>query len=209
MGQSHNTCFKNLGPESTSRVAMATMSILAPPPPLSALCRWYLYAIHGFVCEVIFTACWEFVVHRNWKFPGTSSLWAFVLYGTCMLAMERIFLRLRDRVNVVVRCLVYTLWIYLWELSTGLLLRRLGACPWNYSKLRYNFMGLVAAEYAVLWYFATFLAERLVIQNTLRLRYHEGSDDGWTDPLAGAMRAARKGEKKLRDSGIGSLFKWD
>ncbi|XP_057716060.1 transmembrane protein 229b isoform X2 [Corythoichthys intestinalis] len=198
-----------LGPESTSRVAMTTMSILAPPPPLSALCRWYIYAIHGFVCEVIFTACCEYIVHKNWKLHGATSLWAFVIYGTCILAIERMFLRMRDHVNVLVRCLVYTVWLYVWELSTGLLLRRFGACPWDYSKFRYNFMGLVTAEYAALWYFATFLAERLVIQNTLRLRYHDGFDDGWTDPLAGAMRAARNCEKRMREAGMGGLLKWD
>ncbi|XP_049597088.1 transmembrane protein 229b [Syngnathus scovelli] len=189
----------DLGPESTSRVAMATMSILQPPSPLPALCRWYLYAIHGFVCEVMFTACWEFTTNRSWKFPGFTSMWALLIYGFCILAIERMYLRLRDHVNVVLRCVIYTLWTYAWELSTGLLLRRFGACPWDYSKFSYNFMGLVTAEYAVPWFCAAYLVERLVIQNTLRLRYHDGSDDGWTDPL----RATRRGDKRLR------LFKWD
>ncbi|XP_051941555.1 LOW QUALITY PROTEIN: transmembrane protein 229b [Hippocampus zosterae] len=199
----------DLGPESTSRVAMATMSILQPPSPLSALCRWYLYAIHGYVCEVMFTGCWDFALHRNWKLPGVTSLWAMFLYGTCILAIERMYLRLRDRINVVLRCIVYTLWTYAWELSMGLLLRRFKACPWDYSKFRYNFMGLVTAEYALPWFFAAFLVERLVVQNTLRLRYHDGSDDGWSDPVAGAIRAARRSEKRLRAGGVSGLFKWD
>ncbi|XP_061651373.1 transmembrane protein 229b isoform X3 [Phyllopteryx taeniolatus] len=198
-----------LGPESSSRVAMTTMSILAPPPPLSALSRWYLYAIHGFVCEVMFTACWDFALHRNWKLPGVTSVWALLIYGTCILAIERLFLRLRDRFNVGIRCLIYTLWMYAWELSTGLLLRRLGACPWDYSKFRYNLMGLVTAEYIVPWFCAAYLVERLVIQHTLRLRHYDGSDDGWSDPMAGTLRAARRGEKTLRAAGVGGLFKWD
>ncbi|XP_061651371.1 transmembrane protein 229b isoform X2 [Phyllopteryx taeniolatus] len=199
----------DLGPESSSRVAMTTMSILAPPPPLSALSRWYLYAIHGFVCEVMFTACWDFALHRNWKLPGVTSVWALLIYGTCILAIERLFLRLRDRFNVGIRCLIYTLWMYAWELSTGLLLRRLGACPWDYSKFRYNLMGLVTAEYIVPWFCAAYLVERLVIQHTLRLRHYDGSDDGWSDPMAGTLRAARRGEKTLRAAGVGGLFKWD
>ncbi|XP_069566787.1 transmembrane protein 229b [Brachyistius frenatus] len=165
----------------------APLLLLLPPAPLplTALSRWYLYAIHGYFCEVMFTAAWEFAVHRNWKFPGVTSVWALFIYGTCILTVERMYLALRGRCPVLLRCTIYTLWTYLWELGTGLLLRQFDACPWDYSGFRYNFMGLITAEYAVPWFCASFIVERLVIRKTLRLRFHEGPEDGRTNHRAG------------------------
>ncbi|KAJ3613645.1 hypothetical protein NHX12_019891 [Muraenolepis orangiensis] len=153
------------------------------PLPLSALHRWYVYAIHGYVCEVSFTAAWEFAVRRDWRFPGVTSVWALLIYGTCILTVERMYLRLRGRCPLLVRCLLYTLWTYAWELGSGLLLRQLGACPWDYGHFRYNFMGLITAEYALPWFCAAFLVERLVIRKTLRLRLHPGGGGAWGDEV--------------------------
>uniref|UniRef100_A0A8C9R489 Transmembrane protein 229B n=1 Tax=Scleropages formosus TaxID=113540 RepID=A0A8C9R489_SCLFO len=149
------------------------------PEPLAALSRWYLYAIHGYFCEVMFTAAWEFVIHCNWKFPGVTSVWALLIYGTSILVIERMYLRLSGCCPMLLRCLIYTLWTYLWEFGTGLLLRQFNACPWDYSQFRYNFMGLITAEYALPWFCASFIVERLIICNTLRLRF-----DKVTDPAA-------------------------
>nr|XP_061824034.1 transmembrane protein 229b-like [Nerophis lumbriciformis] len=157
---------------------MAT-TILQPPVPLPVLSRWYIYVIHGNFCKVMFTAAWEFAMHYDWKFPGVTSVWTLFIYGTCILAVERMYLYLRGHCHVLVRCLIYTLWTYMWELSTGLLLRQFHACPWDYSAFRYNFLGLITAEYALPWFCASFVVERLLIRNTLRMRYHQGTDDGW------------------------------
>ncbi|XP_036398754.1 transmembrane protein 229b [Megalops cyprinoides] len=154
------------------------MATAAAPEPLTALSRWYLYAIHGYFCEVMFTAAWEFVVHRNWKFPGVTSVWALFIYGTCILIVEHMYLRLRGRCPTLLRCVIYTLWTYLWEFGTGLLLRQFNACPWDYSGFQYNFMGLITAEYALPWFCASFIMEQLVIRNTLRLRFDEKADPG-------------------------------
>ncbi|XP_062863495.1 transmembrane protein 229b [Trichomycterus rosablanca] len=160
-------------PEFKTQIKPDNMTTALTPEPLTALSRWYLYAIHGYFCEVMFTAAWEFVVNYNWKFPGVTSVWALFIYGTCILIVERMYLCLRDHCNVLLRCLIYTLWTYMWEFGTGLLLSQFGACPWDYSQFKYNFMGLITAEYAVPWFCASFIVERLVIRNTLRLRFDE------------------------------------
>ena len=71
---------------------------------------------------------------------------------------------------LAMRLVAYTLFIYLWELSWGLGLRLLGACPWDYSGYRYNLAGLVTLEYALPWAVASLIAEKHVIRNTLRIR---------------------------------------
>ncbi|XP_032870358.1 transmembrane protein 229B-like [Amblyraja radiata] len=144
--------------------------------PLGALSRWYLYAIHGYFCEVMFTAAWEFVVNFNWKFPGVTSVWALFIYGTSMMVVEQMYLSLKNRCPGLVRCLIYTLWTYIWEFSTGFILRQFNACPWDYSQFDYDFMGLVTLEYAVPWFFASIIMEKLVIRNTLCLRFDENGE---------------------------------
>ncbi|XP_026546748.1 transmembrane protein 229B-like [Notechis scutatus] len=150
----------------------------SPTEPLSALGRWYLYALHGYLAEVLFTATWDFAAARDWRFHGGSSAWAPFIYGTCGLILERLYLRLRGRCRLPTRGALYTVCIYLWEFATGALLRHFGACPWDYSHFTYNFMGLVTLEYAPFWFVGSILLETLVIRTTLRLRV-----DGAANPL--------------------------
>ncbi|XP_028917901.1 transmembrane protein 229B [Ornithorhynchus anatinus] len=151
---------------------------MASAEPLTALSRWYLYAIHGYFCEVMFTAAWEFVVNCNWKFPGVTSVWALFIYGTSILIVEKMYLRLRSRCPLLVRCLIYTLWTYLWEFTTGYVLRQFNACPWDYSQFDFDFMGLITLEYAVPWFCGALIMERFIIRNTLRLRFDQRAEPG-------------------------------
>uniref|UniRef100_A0A8C2U6R9 Transmembrane protein 229B n=1 Tax=Coturnix japonica TaxID=93934 RepID=A0A8C2U6R9_COTJA len=151
---------------------------MAAAEPLTAFSRWYLYAIHGYFCEVMFTAAWEFVVNFNWKFPGVTSVWALFIYGTSILIVEKMYLYLKDKCHILVRCFIYTLWTYLWEFTTGLILRQFNACPWDYSQFDFDFMGLITLEYAIPWFCASFIMEQLVIRNTLRLRFDETAEPG-------------------------------
>ncbi|XP_070615250.1 transmembrane protein 229B isoform X2 [Erythrolamprus reginae] len=157
---------------------------MAAAEPLTSFSRWYLYAIHGYFCEVMFTAAWEFVVNFNWKFPGVTSVWALFIYGTSILIVEKMYLYLKDKCNILVRCLIYTLWTYLWEFTTGFTLRQFDACPWDYSQFDLNFMGLITLEYAIPWFCAAIIMEQLVIRNTLRLRFDENAEPGVPTPLA-------------------------
>ncbi|XP_070620040.1 transmembrane protein 229B-like [Erythrolamprus reginae] len=142
----------------------------SPGEPLSTLGRWYLYALHGYLAEVLFTAAWEFAVARDWSFRGGSSAWAPFIYGTGGLMLERLSLRLKGHCPMAVRGALYTACIYLWELVTGALLRRWAACPWDYGHFTYNFHGLVTLEYCGFWFAGSLLLESLVIPNVLRLR---------------------------------------
>ncbi|KAJ6663503.1 hypothetical protein lerEdw1_009582, partial [Lerista edwardsae] len=146
------------------------------PQPLSPLSRWYIYAIHGYFAEVMFTAAWSFAASRDWRFQGVTSVWALLIYGTCGSALEGLYLLLRGRLGLLSRGVLYTLCIYLWEFATGYALRRLGACPWDYSGFRFNFMGLVTLEYCLFWLAGALLLERLVIRSALRLRLDEASE---------------------------------
>ncbi|XP_008274746.1 transmembrane protein 229b-like [Stegastes partitus] len=142
-----------------------------PSCPLSALLRLYVYALHGCLCEVAFTAVWDWCSTQDRRLAGHSSLWALPMYATAIYLMESLRAVLLAR-SLPVRLTAYTMFIYFWELSWGLGLRLLGACPWDYSNYRYNLGGLVTLEYAVPWAVAALIAEQHVIRNTLRIRLH-------------------------------------
>ncbi|XP_062286501.1 transmembrane protein 229B-like isoform X3 [Scomber scombrus] len=141
--------------------------------PLSSLLRLYVYALHGCLCEVAFTAVLDWCSTRDRRLAGHSSLWALPMYAIAIYLMECLRGRLLARhLPLPVRLTAYTAFIYLWEFSWGAGLRLLGACPWDYSGYRYNLRGLVTLEYAVPWTVAAFVAEQHVIRNTLRIRLH-------------------------------------
>ncbi len=141
--------------------------------PLSAVVRLYVYALHGCLCEVAFTAAWDWCSTQDRRLAGHSSLWALPMYATAIYLMESLRAQLlAQHIPLPVRLVSYTLFIYLWEFSWGAGLTLLGACPWDYSGYRYNLRGLVTLEYALPWTVAAFIAEQHVIRNTLRIRLH-------------------------------------
>lgn len=144
-----------------------------PGRSLSAAARLYVYALHGCLCEVAFTAAWDWCTSRDPRLVGHTSLWALPMYGGAIYVMESLRARLlARRCWLPLRLLTYTLFIYLWEYSWGSGLRLLGACPWDYSGFSCNLCGLVTLEYALPWCVAALIAEQHVIRNTLRMRLH-------------------------------------
>lgn len=149
---------------------------------LSGIIRWYIYAIHGLLCEILFTSTWDIFTIKSWKLVGVSSIWAIFIYGTAIFIIEKMSFYLQ-RCPLIFRCLVYTLWTYTWEFSTGYVLRTFDACPWDYSHFPGNIMGLITLEYAVPWYFGCMIAEQVVIKYTLRLHLLQVGNQGkckWT-----------------------------
>lgn len=132
-----------------------------------------MYALHGCLCEVAFTAAWDWCSTRDSRLAGHSSLWALPMYATAIYLMESLRAQLLARqCPLAARLTAYTVFIYLWEFSWGAGLTLLGACPWDYSGFRYNLGGLVTLEYALPWALAAFIAEQHVIKHTLRMRLH-------------------------------------
>lgn len=135
------------------------------------------YGLCGFFTEVVFTAVWFFFdtkYDHGWKLHGCTSLWSFPIYGISIYILERISLFIKPYLILPFRILVYIAWTYLWEFSTGLLLRQLNACPWNYEDYTtYHVHGLITLDYAPMWVIAVVLCEKIVIKCALNLQYVE------------------------------------
>lgn len=139
--------------------------------PLSMFWRWYIYALHGYATEIIFTAGWEFVFNLNWKLMGNTSIWIMPIYGISGLVCEKIQdWCMARKLSLPVRGVVYLIWTYIWEFSSGFVLKQFDLCPWDYTAFDADFMGLITLEYAPLWYILGLILDTVVLKYT-RLLY--------------------------------------
>ncbi|CAL8242199.1 unnamed protein product [Merluccius merluccius] len=134
--------------------AMVPASSPSPQQQLGLpdVARFVFYGMQGFVDEVIFTAAFNVTEGRAPR--GHTSLWSFLMYGSCSFAVEKLYVRLRRRAprwGAWRRLPLYVACIYAWEFTWGLALRQFGACSWDYSHYRYNVMGLVTLVYLPGW----------------------------------------------------------
>ena len=133
--------------------------------PVPAWIRFYLYGMHGFLDEIVFTSIFAFVESgfTDWSLKGHSSLSSFFIYGSCSFVTEQlyVFLYYKHGVPRLARIILYLGIAYSWEFIFGLILRQFDACPWDYSHYKYNFMGLITLEYAPGWLVLCFLQDTL------------------------------------------------
>lgn len=100
----------------------------------------------------------------NWKsndktLSCRTSIWMFPIYGLAA-CLSPIYTKLKKR-NALFRGGVYTTLIYLTEYITGTILKKYGACPWDYSKSKFNIKGVIRFDYAPVWFFTGLLFEKL------------------------------------------------
>jgi uncharacterized membrane protein len=115
--------------------------------------RFLLYGLLGWCAEIIWSAVTERLQGKeDWRLQGHTSLWMFPVYGLLAPLYEPLHDFLRPW-HWFMRGIIYVLGIWLVEYASGWLLRRLtGKCPWDYSRLRGNLHGLIAWEYAPVWF---------------------------------------------------------
>ena len=116
--------------------------------------RFAFYGLLGWSAEIVWTAATDLPRRqpRDWRLRGHTSLWMFPIYGLAAPLYEPAHDFLRSW-PWVARGVLYLLGIWAVEYATGWLLRRLtGKCPWDYSHLRGHVHGLVALEYAPVWF---------------------------------------------------------
>ena len=118
------------------------------------LIRFCIYGLLGWCFEVVWTAVSEKVSggQRDWQLTGHTYLWMFPIYGLLAPMGEPVHNFIRPHIWPL-RGLVYLIGIWSVEFATGWLLKKLtGKCPWGYSHLRGNIQGMIALEYAPVWF---------------------------------------------------------
>ncbi|KAM9846048.1 transmembrane protein 229A [Aulostomus maculatus] len=124
-----------------------------PPQCIPGFARFLFFGMHGFLDEVVFTSVFNLVEKSDRTLSGHTSLWSFLMYGSCSFVVEKLYLYLHfiRGWGTWRRLPIYICFIYTWEFSWGLLLRQFDACSWDYSHYPHNFMGLITLLYLPGW----------------------------------------------------------
>lgn len=113
----------------------------------------------GWCMEIIFTSLHS-ISSKDRTLVGKTSIWMFPIYGLACL-LRPIIRQIRDK-SLWLRGSIYTCLIFMGEYVSGTLLRRIHACPWDYSQKPWNIKGLIRLDYAPLWFGAGLLFEKIL-----------------------------------------------
>lgn len=113
----------------------------------------------GWCMEIVFTGLGSLKKNEH-RLTARTSIWMFPIYGmACFLTP---LCRLLQKRNFLVRGFAYTCCIFAGEFLSGSFLKRHGACPWDYSRAKYNIRGVIRLDYAPLWFGAGLLFEKII-----------------------------------------------
>lgn len=89
-----------------------------------------------------------------------TSIWMFPIYGmaACLSPLTKTLASHKP----LFRGTVYMLCIYSAEYITGTILKKYNACPWDYSKSKYQYKGVIRLDYAPAWFAAGLFFEKLL-----------------------------------------------
>ena len=111
--------------------------------------RFFIYGALGVVMEVFWTGMAS-LLKKDFRLTSTTSVWMFFIYGAACF-LEPVC----DSVAaypLAFRGLVYALCIFAAEYVSGWIMKRLNACPWDYSGARFSVKGIIRLDYAPVWF---------------------------------------------------------
>ncbi|HEX3078364.1 MAG TPA: hypothetical protein VHQ24_16020 [Lachnospiraceae bacterium] len=134
--------------------------------------NFMLCGLSGWCMECFWTGLSSIVKHNDRELTCHTSVWMFPIYG--MAAFLKPVCKLVKNTNAIVRGGVYTICIFATEFFTGNLLKKYQACPWDYSKSKVNYKGVIRFDYAPLWFIVGLFYEKILLGNkkTFRQKLH-------------------------------------
>lgn len=114
----------------------------------------------GWCMECLWTGLGSIKKHKDKTLSCHTSVWMFPIYGMAA-CLTPICSKLKNR-NALLRGGVYAIFIYAAEYTSGVLLKKFGACPWDYSKAKLNYKGVVRLDYAPVWCIAGLFFEKIL-----------------------------------------------
>ncbi len=126
----------------------------------SFLTNFILCGFIGWCMECLWTGLDALRKHKDKTLTCHTSVWMFPIYGMAA-CFSPISQKLKNR-STLLRGGIYAFLIYLGEYSSGLFLKKHNACPWDYSKAKLNYKGIIRFDYAPVWILAGLLFEKVL-----------------------------------------------
>lgn len=120
--------------------------------------KFFYCGFMGWCLEVFWTGLHS-LQRRQMRLEGKSSLWMFPIYGLgCLIGpISRVF---QNR-NVWFRGGIYAICILGMEYLTGSFLKKHHMCPWDYSKAKLNYKGIIRLDYLPVWFLTGLFFEKI------------------------------------------------
>ncbi len=114
----------------------------------------------GWCMECMWTGMGSILAKNDRQLSCRTSVWMFPIYG--LAAFFSPVCKKIDRHCSFFRGTVYMFCIYATEYTTGKLLKKWDACPWDYSSAKWNYQGLIRLDFAPAWFLAGLFYEKLL-----------------------------------------------
>ena len=121
--------------------------------------KFILCGTIGWCLEILYTGFYSFC-KKDFRLTAKTSIWMFPIYGLACFILP--LQKLLKGVHPCLRGIIYTCFIFLVEFLSGSFLKRKNFCPWDYSKAKFNFKGVIRLDYAPLWFGMGLLFERIL-----------------------------------------------
>lgn len=114
----------------------------------------------GWCMECFWTGMSSIFSKRDKKLSCHTSIWMFLIYGLAA-CFYPICKKLCNK-NILCRGGIYIILIFIIEYITGITLKKFDACPWDYSKAKLNYKGVIRLDYAPAWFIAGLFFEKVI-----------------------------------------------
>ena len=129
----------------------------------SFITDFFLCGLCGWCMECFWTGMDSIRQKQDKTLLCHTSIWMFPIYG--LAAFFSPLIRLIKKFAMPIRGAIYAVCIFTAEFVTGSLLKKCNACPWDYSKAKLNYKGLIRFDYAPAWAVAGLIFEKLLTSN--------------------------------------------
>lgn len=116
--------------------------------------------LSGWCMECFWTGLHAIFKKTDRTLSCKTSIWMFPIYGMAAFIMP--ISKILKNNCAFVRGGIYTIIIFATEWMTGKLLKKYKACPWDYSKSKLNYQGLIRLDYAPVWFIVGLFYEKLL-----------------------------------------------
>ncbi|WP_092561496.1 putative ABC transporter permease [Anaeromicropila populeti] len=114
----------------------------------------------GWCLECFWTGLDAILKKQDRSLTCKTSIWMFPIYGLAALILP-ISNTIKNHCALF-RGGVYTFFIFFTEFVTGRLLQKYRACPWDYSKAKLNYKGVIRLDYIPVWFFVGLIYEKIL-----------------------------------------------
>lgn len=122
--------------------------------------NFFLCGAIGWCLEILWTG-WKALLMGDLTMTGRTSLLMFPIYG-CAVLIRPAYRQIAE-LPMGLRGYLYTGAFFAVEFTSGILLTRLGICPWNYAGAALSVCGVIRLDYAPLWFLSGLFYEKILI----------------------------------------------